>query len=423
MKNKSLLILFCFLLTGCVQISSQPTDVVIPEIPTTQSTMETLPNPASAYCEQQGYILEIRTADDGSQSGVCIFPNGSECDEWAYFRGECKPASMETPTGASEHDNDGWVIYTNDVLGYSFHYPVDAQVTTNDEPLKSLYISGSGLGTETWGVAHPANRDEYRPPEGVDLLQWLTDHYLLGEVRIPDEQIAGTTAIHFRHERSPQSSANDRYFFARAGQLYMIIIEHSSEIEDWDLNNRFLQGFQFEEPTSNTSVQTPIPTALPIDPATYQDWMTCTNPVYNFSIRLPDDWTVEEVTTGDPLMIGHALNLHSINDSQKANIRMTFRQIGEEIPLWPTGVGHGEFIPQATLDIAGQPAQRVLLICPTGEITEIWYHDGNGQPAITRGDLEFGFIFSTLGHCESGYSLDGEAQLVGETIISSLKLP
>ncbi|MGC8875331.1 MAG: putative hemolysin [Chloroflexia bacterium] len=48
-------------------------------------------NPAAAYCEQQVYRWEVRTAPDGSQSGVCIFPNGHACDEWAFFRGECGP--------------------------------------------------------------------------------------------------------------------------------------------------------------------------------------------------------------------------------------------------------------------------------------------------------------------------------------------
>ncbi len=67
------------------------------------------------------------------------------------------------------------------------------------------------------------------------------------KTRMPDEQIAGTTAIHFRHDRSPQSYAADLYFFARAGQLYLVTIGHSSDIEDWDLNHRFLQSFQFIE--------------------------------------------------------------------------------------------------------------------------------------------------------------------------------
>jgi putative hemolysin len=51
-----------------------------------------LPNPASVYCEEQGYRVEIRTDDEGNQYGACVFPDGSECDEWAFFRGECGPA-------------------------------------------------------------------------------------------------------------------------------------------------------------------------------------------------------------------------------------------------------------------------------------------------------------------------------------------
>ena len=48
-----------------------------------------VPNPAAAFCEEQGFSYEIRTADDGSQAGYCIFPNGAECEEWAFYRGEC----------------------------------------------------------------------------------------------------------------------------------------------------------------------------------------------------------------------------------------------------------------------------------------------------------------------------------------------
>jgi len=50
-------------------------------------------NPASQYCEEQGYTIEIRTAADGSQTGYCIFDDGTECEEWAFQRGECKPGT------------------------------------------------------------------------------------------------------------------------------------------------------------------------------------------------------------------------------------------------------------------------------------------------------------------------------------------
>jgi putative hemolysin len=49
-----------------------------------------MPNPASVYCEQQGGRVEMRTHADGTY-GVCRFADGGECEEWAYYRGECSP--------------------------------------------------------------------------------------------------------------------------------------------------------------------------------------------------------------------------------------------------------------------------------------------------------------------------------------------
>jgi putative hemolysin len=46
-------------------------------------------NPASVFCIENGGKLEIRADSDGGQYGVCKFVNGSECEEWKYFRGEC----------------------------------------------------------------------------------------------------------------------------------------------------------------------------------------------------------------------------------------------------------------------------------------------------------------------------------------------
>jgi hypothetical protein len=60
-----------------------------------------MPNPASVYCTQQGNRLEIRTAADGSQEGICHFPDGSTCDEWAYYREDCGPAPRPSPTPAT----------------------------------------------------------------------------------------------------------------------------------------------------------------------------------------------------------------------------------------------------------------------------------------------------------------------------------
>jgi uncharacterized protein len=51
-----------------------------------------LANPASVYCQEQGGSLDIRTDDSGGQVGYCVFSDGSEVEEWAYYRGEAQPA-------------------------------------------------------------------------------------------------------------------------------------------------------------------------------------------------------------------------------------------------------------------------------------------------------------------------------------------
>lgn len=49
-------------------------------------------NPASVYCEEQGGTVDIRADEDGNQFGYCVFSDGTEVEEWAYYRGEAEPA-------------------------------------------------------------------------------------------------------------------------------------------------------------------------------------------------------------------------------------------------------------------------------------------------------------------------------------------
>ena len=44
-----------------------------------------VPCPACIYCKELGYTVE----DD-----MCVFPDGSECEHWAFFRGECGPGPL-----------------------------------------------------------------------------------------------------------------------------------------------------------------------------------------------------------------------------------------------------------------------------------------------------------------------------------------
>lgn len=79
---KYVLFLVCGVLLLILAFSAVPKKVSLIENQTAMA------NPASAYCIRQGYRLEIRNNSAG-QYGVCIFPNNSECEEWAYFRNEC----------------------------------------------------------------------------------------------------------------------------------------------------------------------------------------------------------------------------------------------------------------------------------------------------------------------------------------------
>ncbi len=79
-------------LTACTEFQVQTLESTGTDLP-----QVSIPNPASVYCEQSGNKHEIQIAADGSQNGICIFPDGSTCDEWAYYRGECGLAAQETP--------------------------------------------------------------------------------------------------------------------------------------------------------------------------------------------------------------------------------------------------------------------------------------------------------------------------------------
>lgn len=81
-----------------------------------------MPNPASVYCDEQGGKLDIRKDAQGGEYGVCVFADGSECDEWAFFRGECKPGAipvigMPNPASAYCVDQGGALEMRKDAQG------------------------------------------------------------------------------------------------------------------------------------------------------------------------------------------------------------------------------------------------------------------------------------------------------------------
>ncbi len=55
-------------------------------------------NPASVNCVKVGGQLEIRKEPAG-EYGVCVFSDGSRCEEWRLFRKECKPGECRELSG------------------------------------------------------------------------------------------------------------------------------------------------------------------------------------------------------------------------------------------------------------------------------------------------------------------------------------
>ena len=179
-----------------------------------------LANPASVFCRKQGFRLELRTDATGSQTGICHFPDGSQCDEWAYYRGECGPAgqadagatpapsptrvasptAVPLPASASATaPAAGAILYTSAALGISFSYLPEQ----NGQTVKVLE-QGDKI------YVYPANMEPtagqwvqvFQKPAGESLLAAITRVIMPGYPS-QDCQVRQTTD---RHSAGSQAS-------------------------------------------------------------------------------------------------------------------------------------------------------------------------------------------------------------------------
>ncbi len=58
-------------------------------------------NPASTHCVEKGGQLEMWREEAGV-FGVCAFADGTRCEEWRFFRGECSPGDCAAEDGRCE---------------------------------------------------------------------------------------------------------------------------------------------------------------------------------------------------------------------------------------------------------------------------------------------------------------------------------
>lgn len=70
-------------------------------------------NPASVYCEENGWTLVLEGG-----AWLCMFADGSYCEEWAFMNGECQPGEIMynvIPEDVIPESTDS-VIYTDEEL-------------------------------------------------------------------------------------------------------------------------------------------------------------------------------------------------------------------------------------------------------------------------------------------------------------------
>ncbi len=96
-----LILLTVLFITGCRSGEVESAPPTPPGRNRNRDQFVGIPNPASFYCQEMGYELELRESAGGTE-GICILPDGKECEEWEFLAGGCAiewtSASARVPT-------------------------------------------------------------------------------------------------------------------------------------------------------------------------------------------------------------------------------------------------------------------------------------------------------------------------------------
>ena len=92
---------------------------IVSSTATTSANSTTIANPASVYCVNHGGKLDIRETSSG-QTGICVFSNGYECDEWSYLKGECSPVTMSGGVNSTMSSDINSTAITNSIAPKNF---------------------------------------------------------------------------------------------------------------------------------------------------------------------------------------------------------------------------------------------------------------------------------------------------------------
>lgn len=148
-------------------------------------------------------------------------------------------------------------------------------------------------------------------------------------------------------------------------------------------------------------------------------WTEYANPDYGFAFRFPPAWTLEAIQGPDNTMAGHQVKLH-IRPEANREIEMiiSFKRVGEDQLIWPTGVGDGEFFDKGLAWLMTEPVTRNTLVCDGRDMSVYYQQEG----VVRRGDLEFAIILSYVGSCADGYAIPVEIEDLADAVVATLTL-
>lgn len=99
-------------------------------------------NPASVYCEENGWNLEI-IFDYWESYWICHFPNWSSCEEREYFRWECWPKEFSGEINNFQSCVDAWYPILES-------YPRQCKTPDKRSFTEQIETSWEVLNTNTW---------------------------------------------------------------------------------------------------------------------------------------------------------------------------------------------------------------------------------------------------------------------------------
>jgi putative hemolysin len=93
-----------------------PTPVLATATPVTPTSLAALTDPASLYCIEKGGRLEIRSSGNSGHIGVCILDDGTLCEQWSFYRGECQSdQTYNLPSAPPSADDEVFAALFADV--------------------------------------------------------------------------------------------------------------------------------------------------------------------------------------------------------------------------------------------------------------------------------------------------------------------